>query len=256
MNIFNRAIKQSSVILLLLVVCLSANAQYALLKSADQQFNSFNFVKAIELYQQAYAKKQELHTIERLAASYYNIRDYRSAEEWYQKAAQHEEAKPESILRYAEVLQNNAKFREAKAQYERYSSVDPEFDQEKLEKAYASNDSAMYWIEHPLKNVEVKHEAKLNSEQSDFGATPGPLGLTFVSDRFDGAAHPEIIYGWTGNPFLSMYTWNDDSLSKLSLGGKGNNHFGPPTFTPDGQKMIFPVTRTPDKNEKKKAKDQ
>src|SRR5690606_41025001 len=108
---------------LILVLCLLAvlplQAQYSLLKSADREFDTFNFINAIELYQQAYAAKPDIRTAERLAESYYHIRNYREAETWYARLANHDEAKIDHILQYGHILRNNSKFREAKAQYQR-----------------------------------------------------------------------------------------------------------------------------------------
>lgn len=256
MKKLNKAFKQLTIFAFVMLGGFSANAQYSLLKSADQQFQAFNFVKAIELYTQAYDKKQDLKTAERLGESYYNMRNYIQAEVWYAKAAQAEKAKPENILKYAEVLKNNGRFREAKAQYQRYEQVNPAYSQELLKKLYASCDSAMKWIENPLKHVEINNEQRLNSPQSDFGATGGPLGITFVSDRFNGKVKPNDIYGWTGNPFLSMYAYSNNTLNEVAVKGMNDNHIGPATYTPDGKEMIFSITRSPKKSEMKKVSKQ
>lgn len=254
MNSLYKFIKQCLIVLFLLSLSFSASAQYSLLKSADQQFEAFNFMKATELYEQAYARKPELKTAERLAEAYFNMRNYQQAEVWYQKAAQAEKAKPENILRYAEVLKNNTKFREAKAQYQRYAIANPAHSKEELNTFYASCDSAMKWVENPLKQVEIKNENSLNSPQSEFGASKGPLGITFVSDRFDGnSLDSKQLYGWTGNPYLSLYSYNNNSLTHLSVKGMEGNHVGPPTFSSDGKEMIFSLTRPLTKSEKKKA---
>lgn len=244
--------KQPVIALFMLMLSFSANAQYSLLKLADQQFDAFNFVKAIELYEQAYAKQPELKTAERLAEAYFNLRNYQHAETWYKKAAQAEKAKPENILRYAEVLKNNTKFREAKAQYQRYALTNPNFGKEELSNFYASCDSAMKWIENPLKQVEIKNENQFNSPQSEFGASKGPLGITFVSDRMEGVSDPNQIYGWTGNPFLSLYSYNNGTFAQVKE--IAENHIGPPTFSSDGKEMIFSLTRPLTRSEKKAAK--
>lgn len=250
------ALRRLSGVVFILIVTFSAQAQYSLLKLADQQFDAFNFVKAIEIYKEAYAKQSSLHAMERIAESYYNIRNYREAEGWYQKAAQADRAKSEHVFRYAEVLQNNSKFREAKAQYARYAQMDTDFSEEKLKQVIASCDSAMTWMEQPLKHVELANEHVLNSAESDFGASQGPLGLNFVSDRFAGAKGSETIYGWTGNSFLSLYVVENGDPKKISVPGMEDNHIGPPTFSPDGQEMIFSLTRSPGPAEKRKAKKQ
>src|SRR5690606_34239747 len=84
--------KVNLILALCLLVVLPLQAQYSLLKSADREFDAFNVINAIELYQRAYEVKPNIHTAERLAESYYHIRDYREAETWYARLANHDEA--------------------------------------------------------------------------------------------------------------------------------------------------------------------
>ncbi len=244
---------------LIVVLCLLAltplQAQYSLLKSADREFDSFNFINAIELYQRAYDVKPDIRTAERLAESYYHIRNYREAETWYARLANHDEAKIDHILQYGHILRNNSKFREAKAQYQRVAlKAEGIISQEELEVLYASCDSAVVWLENPIKAVEIKNQKKWNSAQAEFGATNGPDGLYFASDRFDGASHPDVIYGWTGNPYLAMYVAKDDAVSKVDAKwSDGANHFGPATFSTAKNEVYFAVTRNLTRDEKRKA---
>lgn len=238
-----------------LLAAMPLQAQYSLLKSADREFKSFNFVKAIELYQRAYEAKADIGTAERLAESYYHIRNYREAEAWYAKLANHDEAKIDHILQYGHVLRNNSKFREAKAQYQRVGlKAEGIISPEELEILYASCDSAVVWLENPMKAVEVKNQKKWNTAQAEFGATKGPDGVYFASDRFDGAAKPDVIYGWTGNPYLSMYVADDGSVGKVDAAwGDGANHFGPATFSTKRNEVYFAVTRNLTREERRKA---
>ncbi len=244
---------------LILVLCLLAvlplQAQYSLLKSADREFESFNFINAIELYQRAYEVKPDIRTAERLAESYYHVRNYREAETWYARLANHDEAKIDHILQYGHILRNNSKFREAKAQYQRVAlKAEGIITQAELDMLYASCDSAVVWLENPIKAVEIKNQKKWNSEQAEFGATKGPDGLYFASDRFDGASHPDVIYGWTGNPYLAMYVANDETVTKVDAKwSDGANHFGPATFSTARNEVYFAVTRNLTRDEKRNA---
>src|SRR5690606_39351744 len=87
---------------LVLALCLLAvvplQAQYSLLKSADREFDTFNFIDAIELYQRAYEVKPDIRTAERLAEPYYHVRNCQEAETWYARLANHDEAKIDHIL--------------------------------------------------------------------------------------------------------------------------------------------------------------
>src|SRR3546814_17594233 len=81
MKIFSNN-KVNLVLVLCLLAVLPLQAQYSLLKSADREFDTFNFIYAIELYQTAYDVKPDLRTEQRLAASYYPIRNYQASETW------------------------------------------------------------------------------------------------------------------------------------------------------------------------------
>src|SRR5690606_24173306 len=164
---------------LILALCLLAvvplQAQYSLLKSADREFDSFNFITAIALYQRAYEVKADIKTAERLAQSYYHVRNYREAEVWYARLANDDEAKIDHILQYGHVLRNNSRFREAKAQYQRVASkAEGIISAAELTMLYASCDSAVVWLENPIKAVEIKNKKKWNTAQAEFGATKGP----------------------------------------------------------------------------------
>ncbi|SFC72581.1 OmpA family protein [Parapedobacter composti] len=253
MKFFNN--KVNLILGLCLLAAIPLHAQYSLLKSADREFDAFNFIKAIELYQRAYETKPDIRTAERLAESYYNIRNYREAETWYARLANHDEAKIAHVLMYGHVLRNNSKFREAKAQYQRVAlKAEGIITPQELEVLYASCDSAIVWVENPVKSVEIRNHRAVNSPQADFGATKGPDGFYFASDRFDGADQPDVIYGWTGNPYLSMYRFKDNAVSKIDARwGDGANHFGPATFSNKRNEVYFAVTRKLTREERRNA---
>src|SRR5690606_29594481 len=78
--------------------------------------------------------------------------------------------------------------------------------------------------------------------------------LYFASDRFDGATKPDVIYGWTGNPYLSMYVAKEESVNKVDAKwGDGANHFGPATFSKQRNEVCFAVTRNLTREEKRNA---
>lgn len=247
--------KVNIILTLCMLAAIPLQAQYSLLKSADREFDTFNFINAIELYQKAYEVKPDIRTAERLAESYYHIRNYQEAEVWYARLANRDEAIVDHILQYGHILRNNSKFREAKAQYQRVAQLaEGIIPQEELDMLYASCDSAVVWLENPVKSVEIKNQKSWNTPQAEFGAIKGPDGIYFASDRFDGAANPDVIYGWTGNPYLTMYQIDGDSVSKVDAQwSDGANHFGPATVSAKRNEVYFAVTRDLTRDEKRKA---
>ena len=160
---------------------IEAKAQYVI-KDADKQYELYNYAKAVDLYEQAYKKKETLHAAERLATAYANMNDYKQAESWYAIALKMAGSKPENTLGYAKALQSNSKYSEAKVQYLTYIDQKKDVTDRQKEVWLSSCDSALKWMKNP-KKVELINEKALNSGQSDWGATTYQGGVVFTSDR-------------------------------------------------------------------------
>lgn len=243
----------------------TAKAQY-ILKEADAQYELYNYAKAIDLYEQAYKKRQSLHAAERLASSYELIHDYKQTESWAAIAAGMEGTTPANVLRYAKALQNNSKYSEAKIQYEKYASLNKEVTAAQKNLWLLSCDSAMRWMKAPGTTL-VQNQQALNTAQSDWAAVKSAGVLVFASDRdlrgdsskqsasrpflkFDGAKKPDRnVYGWTGNNYMRLYTQTapNEAISLFDLPAGTDYHVGPASFTADGKEMYFALTRIPPK---------
>ncbi|GAB3931226.1 OmpA family protein [Mucilaginibacter myungsuensis] len=253
---------------MLVLTVSAAHAQYAL-KLGDEQFNQFNYVKAIAYYQEAFQKKESVHAAERLADSYRLTKNYEQAELWYARVIGMTGSAPENVLKYAAVLRNNAKFAEAKDQYAKYATLKKVSD-EQLQIWQASCDSAVVWMKNPNNNISIRNETKWNSDRSDWGAVAYNGGAVFSSDRnnenIKGAVttkkkglirFDEVngisknTYGWTGNNYLRLYETNADSTTKLFPITPGTDyHIGSASFTEDGNEIFFTLTRIPKKGVK------
>ena len=251
-----------------------ANAQYVL-KQANEQYILFNYSKAIELYLQAYKKNQTFEIAEHLANSYRLIQDYKNAEAWYATTTAMPEAKAEDFLRYAQVLQNNSNYKEAKKQYTRYYALSPEIDQKQLKLWLAACDSSIVWMKDP-RPFDITNERGLNSPKSDWGAVKYNNYLVFTSDRINKAAdapakgHPFLRfdvdrpvdkdrYLWTGNDYLHLYQAQigagAEAAKPFQFNTDGTDyHMGAASFTADGNEMYFTLTRIPKKQSKDTAK--
>jgi len=258
---------QYALSLCLLFSSFDGMAQY-ILNEADKQYESFEYAKAIDLYEQAYKKKATLHAAERLANCYRFNNNYKQAESWYAIAIAFPDSKPENILHYAQALQNNSKYAEAKVQYLNYPAAD------KAQQTIwaASCDSAIEWMKHPA-TIQMDNFGVLNSPKSDWGAVDYEHGIVFTSDRFTGnTVHTkagrgllrfdtridpnEKQYGWTGNDYLHLFfkPGNEDTVHLFPLKTGTNFHVGPVTFTKDGTEMYYSLTRIPGKIHKTQGK--
>ncbi|MCZ4245715.1 OmpA family protein [Pedobacter punctiformis] len=252
---------------LLLASTIAVKAQYVI-KEADIQYELFNYVKAIDLYEQAWAKKESLHTAERLASSYQLTQNYKEAESWYAIASKMPGSSAENTLNYAKALQNNGKYSEAKTQYQNYVALNNAVSLEQQNVWYLSCDSAIKWMRNPKKYT-IQNEKGLNSSQSDWAAVNYQGGVVFTSDRahqsdagnangsrpflkFDGSKVPDPkIYGWTGNGYLRLYFKgkDQDSISLFPINADTRYHIGSASFSQDGKEVYFTLTRIPEKSE-------
>ena len=249
-----------------LTVIHPASAQY-ILKQADTEYDLFNFSKAADLYEQAYRKKAALRTAERLASAYGYMNDYKQTESWYAIASAMPGSNDQNILKYASALQHNAKYTEAKAQFQRYIDRHSKVTERQRNLWLGSCDSALKWMRNP-KPIELMNVSALNSSQSDWGAVQKSGQIVFASDRnahsettapnrpflkFDGAKRPDKdIYGWTGNGYLKLYAQHigQDSLKVIPISGSSEYHVGPASFTGDGKLIFFTMTRIPERTKR------
>lgn len=248
---------------------ITAKAQYVI-KDADKQYELFNYTQAIDLYEQAYKKKESLHAAERLAKAYAITNNYKQAESWYAIASKMPNSKPENVLGYAKALQSNSKYTEAKAQFKTYFDKNKNVSERQQEIWLSSCDSALKWMKNP-KPVQLINQKDINSAQSDWGAVAYQGSVVFTSDRknaglttkesspflkFDGAKTPDKkTYGWTGNGYLKLYIKSpSDSLQLFPIRTGTQYHVGSATFTADGNTMYFTMTPIPDQLEKVKNK--
>jgi outer membrane protein OmpA-like peptidoglycan-associated protein/tetratricopeptide (TPR) repeat protein len=255
----------------IILFCTKLNAQF-ILKEADKQFGLYNYTTAVQLYTEAYQAKKTLHAAQRLAESYRLMRNYKQAESWYAIVQSMDGAKPDTFKWYAQMLQANAKFTEAKLAFEKYEALLSNATPNQLKQIdiwKASCDSAVVWMKNP-KPISVFNEKTLNTPQSDFGAIAHNNAILFTSDRplaqtkpnttekpflkFDGLTKmPNTkTYGATGNAYLQIYQKGneEDQISIFNLNIKSDYHVGTPSFSADGTEVFFTVTRVPEKVER------
>lgn len=258
--------------LYLLISSVMVSQAQNLITKADKEFELFNYVKAIKLYEEAYQKKETYYAAQRLASAYTLIKDYKQAESWSAIAAKTPGSKAIDTLNYAKALQHNAKYSEAKVQYQNYLRSNSQVNLVQQNIWLASCDSAMYWMKNPRK-VEITNEKTLNSNKYDWAPVTYGNGVVFTSDRkdvaalnvkkskpflkFDGTEWPDKeVYGWTGNAYLRLYfkANNADSISLFPIAAGTDYHIGAASFSADGNNVFFTLTKIPKKLKTVKGK--
>src|SRR5690606_37800947 len=136
---------------------------------------------------------------ERLADSYYKMNNYGKAENSYAELVKHKDSGVENLLIYAKVLKQNSRYAEAKKVFWDY--VEKTGNNSAVAPAMAGCDSALLWIANPTLYTVVNEEA-VNTGRSEFSAYPIGERVYFASESNTLEGH----YGWTGNPYLNLYT--------------------------------------------------
>lgn len=260
------------------MICLILPAQHVkaqyVLKLANEQYDLFNYTKAADFYLQAYKKNPTLYVAEHLANCYRLMEDYKNAETWYAIAITLPGALPQDFLRYAQALQNNSKYTEAKVQYTKYYTLAPAVDQKQLKLWITACDSSTAWIKDP-KHYDIADERGLNSPQSDWGAVTYGNSIVFTSDRITapvkqsskgrpflridhGMTLDKDRYLWTGNDYLRLYQRQIDAtasaVKQFAFTTDGTDyHMGAASFSADGTEVYFTLTRMPKKQSRDTA---
>lgn len=185
-----------------------AHAQSGL-KRANKLFNENAYALALDHYNAAIAKREpNAETTQRIADAYRLTRQTAHAEKWYAKVVQLPGSNPMNFYYYADALRSNGKYQEAKEQYMKWAEAMPEHA-EQAQKLMAATDKAQKWMQIPT--AEVQKLATINATGfSDFSPVPFGKGILFTSDRGVPSDKKMDLYGWTGRPYLQLFTAEPD----------------------------------------------
>ncbi|WP_191858947.1 OmpA family protein [Hanstruepera ponticola] len=220
------------------LITLASFGQSKQSEKADNLFESYQYVDAIESYLKLVDKNEaDAHVYKQLGDSYYNIFNIDEASKWYAKAIETQQD-AETYYRYAQVLKSQGKYELAKDQMDTFSKMVPN-DQRAKNHLQNPNYVSELAGKSKLYDVEV---AKINdSEQSDFGAIlSNDDVLYFVSTRNKSTKEDR----WTKSSYLDVYKSvrnADGTLSEPEPVKSLNTpyHDGPITLSADGKTMIF-----------------
>ncbi|WP_395058914.1 OmpA family protein [Flavobacterium sp.] len=228
----------------------SASAQFGKQKKADALYNSFSFVKAIDMYKEMLANNYNAdYAKRRLADSYAMLRDPENASVYYKDVVKQDKVEPEYYLNYALALRALKKYDESEVWINKYKEtgvVDSRIQKIMQDKNFITN---VFQIKPQFFSKEVP----FNSELSDFGAFEKNEVITFASSRDKGVGIKRT-YSWNQQPFLDLFqvTKKGDDFSEVeNVKGNVNTKFheGQISISKDGKTMFF--TRNNYTNNKK-----
>ena len=222
----------------------AAQEQPGIKQQADKLFERYEYFKSLGLYLKLdKGAKTNVQVLERIAASYSNLNDYKRAAMFYGRAVANAKASKISHYYYAEALQNEEQLDSAKQQYRLYFGSDPAALKGKL----ASCDSALLWMAEKT-GFKVFNEKALNTEYSDWGLTyEGKTGFIFTSDR---VRNDDGTDDRTGNSWFKLYQSKPNSSTVTDLApftDDGNifnssYHAGPMALNPTADTAYITVS--------------
>ncbi|AFD06212.1 OmpA family protein [Solitalea canadensis] len=226
----------------------------------DEQYQLYNYSKAVVYYQDAYKDKKSYYLAHQIASCYHFMNDYKFAESWFAESVGYQDHSLEDELHYAEALRNNSKYGEAKQVYTTYAKKkNVSYDDQVI--WIGSCDSALVWMKVP-EPYNVVNQTGVNSLGSDWGLVKYKDQLVFCSDdkakvkisNVNPFLSLDIVhksldketYGWTGRGYLNIFTTNDGDSAIHPLfkdEDKRTYHIGSPCFNATGDEVFYTVTR-------------
>jgi peptidoglycan-associated lipoprotein len=205
---------------------------------ANEEYNNWNYPKAIRHYEKAMEKKTFNGDREKLAFSYRQVKNLEQAADHYQYAADAGELSPDGYFHYASTLMESGKHRDAVPVINKYLTLRPHdlIAIMMLESCHS--------IEKRFRDTTLYTLTKISTPQfnSVFGAIPFHSGLLVVADKT--VKKTAEKNPWTGASFLDFYFLHMDAKGQwcdpqLLASLDGPFHEGPATFTNDQNTIFF-----------------
>ncbi len=210
------------------------------IKEADKLYRQLDYKYALEIYDKIMKTNPSMDVAQKIANCYRFINNTEAAEIWYKKTLSYPDAPSDNYRYLAEALKQNGKFDEAASNYTTWGQKNTAQAKEAEKQANICG-VAKTWAENPDIGASVESEIGLNSENSDFSPAKFGSKILFISDRWQKNKKGQEVYGWTGNPYLKIYSATPSSKQVDILKGSINKgfHSGPVAVYPSLDTLIF-----------------
>jgi len=246
--------------ILYILFLLSFNQSVLAQKSrAEKQFESKGYGVYLEMQSKEDIEKLDRPTLIRMAKSSRKIGDSRSAEKLYGILIEQEDNEPLHHLYYAQALQTNGRYLDAR---NHFRICDEQLQEKANGKPYDQR-AKLGWAAcnqiaelRSIGPVEVKNESALNSPKIEFSPMYYQGGILFVSTR----NKTEQRDRWLNDNYMDLYyakKGDDGSFETPELFADELNtdlHEGPSVFSRD-QKTIYFTRNDLYKGKRGKSKD-
>lgn len=232
----------------LLILCLAFSSSFmvAQTKLADKFFGNYGYVKAAELYKEAYDDgDQSKHVLIRLGECYYNNSDAANAAQWYGMALnKYNNVDSEYVFKYIQSLKSQGKYEEANDWLVKYKEMYP--DDSRVQ-GYSLTNLDVYEELKKADNMIVDlQNLPINTANSDFAPYVYD-GMLYYASAND--SNSKKVYAWNKEPFLDIYMVSAENNDKVVTFGtpeslnanKINTDYHEATIaiSNDGQTMYF-----------------
>ena len=166
----------------------------------DELYAKYDFDKAIETYNKAIKSKKATPEVNvKIANSYFNMTDYKSALMWYERSISSDFGNVSEVdfLRYVECLKSEGKI--GKADEALFS-----FYAENTDKVKALKDQRASLLDavdslYKVRNIDA------NTPNADFGVAKYNNKIIYSSSRNGEGDLTKKTYNWNGQPYLNIY---------------------------------------------------
>lgn len=235
-----------SLIIVIFLVPVSAEAQKQKAERAYEAFRSGSYFEATDLFKDVYSKTRDKQIkadmVYMVSECYRIINDPKNAELWYKKAVKSAFPKPEAQYWLAESIKKNGRYPQAIEEFRKYRQMVP--GDPRTEQQIRSCELAMEWISSP-EAYTIEEAKELSSKDSDFSPAYArdDYGMVwFTSSRDD--AQGNKSHGATGQNFTDIFETRLDKKGRWSTPVPAdylNSEFedGTPSFSGDFTEVYF-----------------
>lgn len=225
----------------------SLHGQQQTLSKGDKEFDNYNYVSAVKVYENLYNKGEKSPDIlKKIGNSYYFQGEYEKAVRWYgELIGTGQSVESEYYYRYAQSLKSVKDYVKADqmmTEFEKRSK-----DEIRAKVAFAHKDY-LALIKRNSGRYEIENSTA-SSSFSDYGSFVHDNKLIFASSR-DKKVNESKNHKWNDQPFSDLYKADiteDGSLSNVSVFSKSLNskyHESSGVITKDGKTMYFTRNNT------------
>lgn len=226
---------------LILAISGPALAQERLVTKADEEYQSYSFRPAIDIYQRVLDKGYvSADLLQKLGNAYYFTARYEEAARVYKQLVEtyEDQTAPEYYFRYGQSLKSLGDYEASDVALQRFSELTTEdvralrFETKKDYRLAIEENSGRYDM-GPF---------DYNSLYSEFAPAFYEQGLLFSSDRDTGNL-AKYRHTWNASDFLDLYKVNADSVSENKVvkleGVNSRMHESTSALTSDGTTLYF-----------------